>query len=544
MKTVKLLALVAVASGLFLPARSTFAQGPVTLVPAQSAWRYSDAGLAFGTVFVTRLYDDSAWASGPARLGFGGDGEQTQLQPGHLTYYFRRLIPGTNSAGISNLLVRLKRDDGAVVHLNGIEVFRSNMPTGAVDHLTPAASAASGADETNQFDSPVLTGSILQSGENVLAVSVHQNVAASADLGFDMEVWGNVAMPSSLAVAVPTGWSVIANPFNRGGNTLNDVLPQAPDGAQVFKWNFVTQNYTPSTYDGVQGVWSPNASLSPGEGAWLWNPSAEPIQITFTGQVPAPPGPMNRPSAPGLRFRAPRWPVASTFEEVNGYPPAEGDRVLTYEGVFPSPPAAPTRIFTFRNGEWDPALPLLPPGQAVFVDLVPPSPRITAQPEDQSASVGESVTFETAATGVAPLDYQWFKDGVPIPGATGPTLTLPDAQCEDAGSYTVRVSNSAGAVTSAPATLQVSPCCVWIVCPTNMVVDCSSPTGTVVYYSVWAENSCSPLDLVFFAAHRPVGGFPWAQPRSIAGPMAVVSRTIAVSPSPCGTTVPPPSPRN
>ena len=72
-----------------------------------------------------------------------------------MTYYFRQSF--TNVAATTNLQVRLKRDDGAIVYLNGLEVFRSNMPTGAVDHLTPAASAAAGADETNTFVSPVIT---------------------------------------------------------------------------------------------------------------------------------------------------------------------------------------------------------------------------------------------------------------------------------------------------------------------------------------------------------------------------------------------------
>jgi len=70
--------------------------------------------------------------------------------------------------------------------------------------------------------------------------------------------------------------------------------------------------------------------------------------------------------------------------------------------------------------------------------------------------------FSALARGSEPLSYQWFKNGVPladggkVAGSTGPTLTLSGVLKEDAGLYTVTVSNSEGSLTSAAAELTVN----------------------------------------------------------------------------------------
>ncbi|MBI4664382.1 MAG: immunoglobulin domain-containing protein [Verrucomicrobia bacterium] len=84
------------------------------------------------------------------------------------------------------------------------------------------------------------------------------------------------------------------------------------------------------------------------------------------------------------------------------------------------------------------------------------APTISSQPQNLTATAGTSVTFTVAANGSAPLSYQWRKNGASISGATAPSLTLSNVQSSDAGTYVVAVSNSAGSVTSAPATLTVT----------------------------------------------------------------------------------------
>jgi sugar lactone lactonase YvrE len=82
-------------------------------------------------------------------------------------------------------------------------------------------------------------------------------------------------------------------------------------------------------------------------------------------------------------------------------------------------------------------------------------PTLTSQPIAQSVRGGEAVTLRAAATGTE-VKFQWRRDGVEIPGATNATLTLEAAGAEDAGSYTVVVSNAAGAVTSSAALVTVN----------------------------------------------------------------------------------------
>ena len=90
--------------------------------------------------------------------------------------------------------------------------------------------------------------------------------------------------------------------------------------------------------------------------------------------------------------------------------------------------------------------------------LTRPAPlAFVAQPESQTAGVGQAVVFSVATTGAPAPTYQWRKDGVAIAGATSVSLALSSVQLTDAGAYTVVASNAAGAVTSAAAMLTVNP---------------------------------------------------------------------------------------
>jgi sugar lactone lactonase YvrE len=83
-------------------------------------------------------------------------------------------------------------------------------------------------------------------------------------------------------------------------------------------------------------------------------------------------------------------------------------------------------------------------------------PTITTQPVSRSVVAGIGAIFSVSATGTGTLSYQWRKDGVPIVGATGATLSLPSVTVGDAGNYTVVITNSAGSIESAAAVLTVT----------------------------------------------------------------------------------------
>jgi autotransporter-associated beta strand repeat len=94
---------------------------------------------------------------------------------------------------------------------------------------------------------------------------------------------------------------------------------------------------------------------------------------------------------------------------------------------------------------------------AKFADvIVPPPPSISAQPASVAVWAGSAASFKVVAQG-ADLAYQWRRNGVPLSGATGATLSLAAVQAADTGRYDVVVSNSAGDdVVSAPATLTLT----------------------------------------------------------------------------------------
>jgi hypothetical protein len=79
------------------------------------------------------------------------------------------------------------------------------------------------------------------------------------------------------------------------------------------------------------------------------------------------------------------------------------------------------------------------------------APAISTQPATAVALPGGSATLAVAANGSAPLAYQWSRNGTPLAGATGAVLQLANITAQDAGSYTVSVSNSVGSVSSAAA---------------------------------------------------------------------------------------------
>jgi outer membrane protein assembly factor BamB len=84
------------------------------------------------------------------------------------------------------------------------------------------------------------------------------------------------------------------------------------------------------------------------------------------------------------------------------------------------------------------------------------APHIATQPADQTVSVGQTAAFSVVATGAAPLQYQWRKDGSAITGATGSSYPTPATVSGDNGSsFTVVVTNTAGSLTSSAATLTV-----------------------------------------------------------------------------------------
>jgi hypothetical protein len=166
----------------------------VSLVNRGDTWAYLDSGEYPGDAWTSVGYDDSAWASGPAPLGYG-DYQPTELSYGddeadkHPTAWFRHgfEVPEGTAGSVDSAILALRVDDGAVVWLNGAELLRQNMADGEIGPDSWAAGSISGEAESDYTDHSIAP-ELLLDGENQLAVEVHQVSATSSDLNLDLEL--------------------------------------------------------------------------------------------------------------------------------------------------------------------------------------------------------------------------------------------------------------------------------------------------------------------------------------------------------------------
>lgn len=122
--------------------------------------------------------------------------------------------------------------------------------------------------------------------------------------------------------------------------------------------------------------------------------------------------------------------------------------------------------FYFKAGAYlqDNAGPVTEGGRVSFYQLsvthgtaAPPvRPVITTQPITRTVAAGASVTLNVAASGTAPMTWQWRTNGVNWVGRTNASITVTNFRAADQRSYDVRVSNTAGSVISTAANLYLN----------------------------------------------------------------------------------------
>lgn len=168
---------------------------PITLVGTGADWKYLDDQTDPGAAWRAPGFDDAGWSNGVAQLGFGDGDEATVFrrligQTPIITAYFRKTFVAPDPRHFSELSVRLLRDDGGAVYLNGVEIFRSNLPVGAIDYSTFALLAVpTGLDESAVYFGTNFPPALLVEGTNTLAVEIHQVTQfSSTDMSFDCEL--------------------------------------------------------------------------------------------------------------------------------------------------------------------------------------------------------------------------------------------------------------------------------------------------------------------------------------------------------------------
>ncbi len=162
----------------------------LTWLTYSNSWRYMQESNLDAVSWKTTAFNDSAWPSGPGALGFEVAALPEPIQTpltlvsNRTTFYFRTSFNFTGSLVGVQLKLTTLVDDGAVVYLNGGELFRLRMPDGTPNYATLATNVSDAV-----FEGPFsITATNLVSGTNVLAVEVHQSVGTSSDVVFALKV--------------------------------------------------------------------------------------------------------------------------------------------------------------------------------------------------------------------------------------------------------------------------------------------------------------------------------------------------------------------
>jgi hypothetical protein len=256
-----------------------------TLVAEGSVWKYLDDGSNQGTGWRAAAFDDSSWAFGAAELGYGDGDEATLVSYGpssgakYVTTYFRHAFSVVDPSDFASLVLDLRRDDGAVVYLNGVEVFRSNMPGGTISSSTTASSAVGGSAES-AFVSTSVDPALLVAGANALAVEVHQSSGSSSDISFALVLTGSTTAESVtrgpyLQIGTPSGvvvrWRTDLPTASRvfyGASP--DALVQSADGAGPTTEHVVTLTGLEPATDYFYGVGYGDEVVAGGDASYVF----------------------------------------------------------------------------------------------------------------------------------------------------------------------------------------------------------------------------------------------------------------------------------
>lgn len=284
-----------------------------TLVPRGGIWHYADDGQDRGTTWRDPSLGEDAWPSGPAPLGYGNEDEVTILGYGPdaankpITTYLRRQFEVAHPAAVRSLTIEAQRDDGLVVYLNGAEVWRNNMPDGAIDAQTLAPFAIGGDDEATWITAEVGADALLM-GTNTIAVELHQHAGTSSDIRLDLALLAAMDAPTAVERVLTPGWHLLS-------------LPLVPESSRpALALASITGRY--------DAIWT----LPRGGDEWLLYDATSSSAATLTALDEATPFWLH--VTEGCNLRLSGWRPATTEHAL-----ASGWNLIAYCGAQPAPVA-------------------------------------------------------------------------------------------------------------------------------------------------------------------------------------------------------------
>ena len=264
---------------------------------------------------------------------------------------FDVFVPGltpdwTHMQALANVTIRMTNASGAgsmrVLHteMTQLDVHGGSLPPGTLVRESPSKPSLG-----QTTIRPVDGGYRISSFFDVwLEVSTNSGTT-----------WAEADSPATVVLTAPTSYdvvampdySLIANNLNNSNNNINIVIPDAPEGATLNKWNNITHNFEEmETYWAGSG-WDPGVTiLNPGEAAMFWNPEIVPVTMTFTGDPIEPRLPA--PLMPSQMYGYGMQTVSEgTHESITGRSIGEGVQWSKW-----NPTNQAYQTFVFTGGAW------------------------------------------------------------------------------------------------------------------------------------------------------------------------------------------------
>src|ERR1035437_5731725 len=345
-------------------------------------------------------------------------------------------------------VVRMTSQVEYVTETGAGSLLRSIFSLGALGGLHSLAGATgtvitttTGGGSTTTTTSPVnfsVTNATPTSGPDGTVFNVNSNLGLA--LNVDFTLTGGVSNPKSWIVTggLPDGLSVL------GGNPLNVGVPYK-----------MTISGTPTT----TGTWSVTVTAYAGLNE-TGSSSSLTCNITVADSANSAPAILTQPaSITALLGGSVSFTASASGNPAPVYSWYHGSALLTGQTA---PTLTLNNLQSSNAGNYT-MVASSPAGTATsnpaalsFVSTAI-APTITTQPQGMVVDQGTPVTFTVVASGTGILTYQWELNGAVISGATASSYTVPNAYPSKAGNYSVAVTDAAGTVTSAAATLTVNP---------------------------------------------------------------------------------------
>ncbi|MES2704109.1 MAG: metallophosphoesterase [Bacteroidota bacterium] len=197
-----------------------------TIFDYASAWKYLDNGSNQGTAWSGTSFSDAAWGTASGVFGYGDSWVTTYVNAcgavaanpsctnKYITTYFRKTINIADVNLFDSVRFNVWRDDGMVIYVNGVEVWRDNLPASpaTITYTTTGLTAIGEPAEYTPVTKSVPISAFVN-GSNVIAVEIHQQSGSSSDLTFNMQALGVIRTG---LFAYGSAWKFLATPTDQG----------------------------------------------------------------------------------------------------------------------------------------------------------------------------------------------------------------------------------------------------------------------------------------------------------------------------------------